>query len=247
MALATVDLVSDEEILATVCRIIKKHTKNAPEKMDENTPLLGLRYKWEKSVWKHEPTEEERRERVGKNVTDEVFQLFPLMYDITHEFHAKQRGGCYWIWPESFDHDKTYKKVKTVGDVCKMVRQGYEKQAKYDRTRNANRDQKAALKAKLENVGLTDLDGLLCGKLPWEQVQKFFLEGEFHDEHYLVTAIRKFLLTPEQKALMAKHDMSIEDMLNGRTNGRQSQVVTRIYHEWNAKLGFHDFGFSECD
>jgi hypothetical protein len=73
------------------------------------------------------------------------------------------------------------------------------------------------------------------------EIMEQFREG-FDDEPYLVAAIKKYLRTPEQKAIMAARDITIEDLLNGRVEGDQS-IYDSIFKEWNATLGEKIFGF----
>lgn len=91
---------------------------------------------------------------------------------------------------------------------------------------------------------MIDLDELLNGNPTWEQVVEFWRDdGEFYGEQYLVPAIKRWLRTEDQRQRMAKADVSIEEMLNGRYNGeRVGGVVQAIFDEWNAKLGFKSFG-----
>jgi len=86
-----------------------------------------------------------------------------------------------------------------------------------------------------------DLQELLHDKPEWADVAEFWKLGEFHEEHYLVDAILKHLLTPEQSAAMSASGFTIEDLLNGRTFPRQEPVREKILTEWNAKLGFKAF------
>lgn len=74
-------------------------------------------------------------------------------------------------------------------------------------------------------------------KEEWEE-----LCGFYDKEEYLVKAIRKSLLTPEQKKLMDECGLSIEDMLNGRYGEEKEEVIFKIYDEWNEKLGWMEFG-----
>lgn len=93
---------------------------------------------------------------------------------------------------------------------------------------------------------MIELDELLNGTPTWEQVVEFWRDdGEFYGEQYLVPAIKKWLRTEDQRQRMAKADISIEEMLNGRYEGgeRIGKVVQSIFDEWNAKLGFKAFGF----
>ncbi len=74
-------------------------------------------------------------------------------------------------------------------------------------------------------------------KEQWEE------ESGFHDkEEYLVSAIRRHLLTDEQRDRLHRLDCSIEDLLNGRYPYEQSENVQQwFYDPWNAKLGFDEF------
>ena len=89
---------------------------------------------------------------------------------------------------------------------------------------------------------MLELDELLYGDPSWEEVALFFKEGEFHEEHFSVTAIKKHLLTEEQRKKLFDLNLSIEECLNGRYTGEQEASVHAIYKEWNEKLGFHSFG-----
>lgn len=88
-----------------------------------------------------------------------------------------------------------------------------------------------------------ELDELLNGTPAWSDVQDYFQNGEFYEEHYLVEAIEVHLLTPEQKTQIHQAGLSIEKMLNGRYNSHeQGPLVHGIYAAWNEKLGFESFG-----
>jgi hypothetical protein len=88
---------------------------------------------------------------------------------------------------------------------------------------------------------MIDLDELLNGNPTWEQVIEFWKDdGDFCEEHYLIQAIEKYLLTEEQRLKMFNAKLSIEKMLNGRCTDRT--VVNDIFNEWNTKLGFTSFG-----
>jgi hypothetical protein len=90
-----------------------------------------------------------------------------------------------------------------------------------------------------------DLEELLHGNPSWDKVSEFWKDGEFHEEHYLVAAIKKHLRTDEQRKALAEADISIEDMLNGRVANEAAMfVIDNIFNEWNAKLGHKAFGFS---
>ena len=94
------------------------------------------------------------------------------------------------------------------------------------------------------NLPKIDLQELLHGSPMWEDVVEFFRKGEFHEEHYLVAAIKRHLLTLAHRSFMHEGEFSIEDMLNGRVpGGIQTMVTNAIFEEWNEKLGFRKFGF----
>ena len=93
---------------------------------------------------------------------------------------------------------------------------------------------------------MIDLDGLCYGDPTWEQVVEFWKDdGDFCEEHYLVSAIERWLLTEDQRKRMFDAKLSIEKMLNGRYvgDGQTGKTVSDIYGEWNAKLGFQAFGW----
>lgn len=90
---------------------------------------------------------------------------------------------------------------------------------------------------------MIDLDELLYGNPPWDNVVEFWRIRSFHEESYLVMAVKKHLRTPEQQLALAEVDVSIEDMVNGRVTGEHRALVNRIFCEWNTKLGFSAFGF----
>ena len=76
-----------------------------------------------------------------------------------------------------------------------------------------------------------------------QEVLNDFKEG-FDKEEYLVAAIKRYLRTPEQKAMLDARDISIEDVLNGRIVGAdQDDIYNTLFEDWNAKLGFRGFGF----
>lgn len=88
-----------------------------------------------------------------------------------------------------------------------------------------------------------DLDCLLYGNPTWDQVSQFFKDEEFDEEHYLIEAIEKHLLTQAQRNTLINNNLTIEKMLNGRCSVAVSSIVNQIFAEWNAKLGFKSFGF----
>lgn len=64
------------------------------------------------------------------------------------------------------------------------------------------------------------------------------------NEPQAIGLIKKHILTEPQRQLLFEHNMSIEDMLNGRIAGEERQAVeATIYAEWNTKLGYQAFGY----
>ena len=63
-------------------------------------------------------------------------------------------------------------------------------------------------------------------------------------EEGTVLFIKKYLRTEEQRAWLYAQDLSLEDVLNGRTTIVQSEFLRNvIFYDWNTKLGRHVFGF----
>lgn len=90
---------------------------------------------------------------------------------------------------------------------------------------------------------MIDLDELLNGNPTWQEVVEFFQKGEFYEEHYSIEAIKKYLLTQNQKETLYRLDLSIEDILNGRVHINGIKIKHKIFQEWNDKLGFIRFGY----
>jgi len=67
--------------------------------------------------------------------------------------------------------------------------------------------------------------------------------GYFDKEEYLVAAIKKHLLTEDQKQILFNMNLSVEDLLNGRYPIGQGELIQHIFYDvWNEKLGWKDFG-----
>lgn len=86
-----------------------------------------------------------------------------------------------------------------------------------------------------------ELDEVLDPQRPLtkeELAHIFSVNFEWCQEHYLVAGIKKHLRTKKHKALMEKHDFSIEDMLNGRIEGNTAQfIASEIFEDWNKQIG----------
>lgn len=225
---------SDAEILAIVCRTVSSRTVGNPVVVAE-TQFSDLK-------WLYKP-QEHFSEETNKAVEIKLKRrstVNNLMWDIIPEFSDDLKH--LWIYPEYFSWRGTYKKIKTIADMCKLIKDGYDRSKKDSEEENLRKNKKEALVQKLKNVTLLDVEDILHSSPSWEEVQKFFLEGEFGDEPYLVKAIKIHLLTENQKKIFVKHDITIEDALNGRNGGKSVDAVYKIFNKWNEKLGFHDFG-----
>lgn len=65
--------------------------------------------------------------------------------------------------------------------------------------------------------------------------------GGFDSEEYLVAAIKRHLLTEDQRRRLYDLRLSIEDLLNGRVEGDQG-IYDEVFDVWNAALGWKAFG-----
>jgi hypothetical protein len=63
------------------------------------------------------------------------------------------------------------------------------------------------------------------------------------EEHYIVSLIKKYLLTADQRQKLHEADLSLEDMLNGRFGLEQESLVLDFFSDWNEKLGERYFHF----
>lgn len=78
-------------------------------------------------------------------------------------------------------------------------------------------------------------------EIPQEVLDQF--KDAFDSEEYLVSAIKQYLRTEEQRKWLYDHDLSIEDCLNGRYPGDlEEEVAEVLYKPWNEILGFREFG-----
>jgi len=75
----------------------------------------------------------------------------------------------------------------------------------------------------------------------WTKQVWFEASGRCQDECYLVTAIKKYLLTEAERKRLFERDVSIEDLLNGRVEGDQG-IYAEMFDAWNALLGWREFG-----
>ena len=100
-------------------------------------------------------------------------------------------------------------------------------------------------KRKTKNVvvSVIDLDQLLHGSCTPEEVSAFFKDGEFFEEHYLVSAVERHLLTEVQRKTMFDFHLTLEKMFNGRYGSQEEATVFEIFEQWNTKLGHKHFGY----
>ncbi len=89
---------------------------------------------------------------------------------------------------------------------------------------------------------MIELEEVLEGEPTLDQLREFWKHGDFHEERYVVQAIKRHLRNPYHKEVLDDLDLSIEDCLNGRYTAEQSTQVRGIYAQWNEKLGFPAFG-----
>jgi hypothetical protein len=214
------------EILERCYRLVRQVYVDPPE-LTAETELASLSYNKDKL-----PHQNFRKSKKPS--------VYWFLYNINDEFDSP-----HWNLPEYFDWEKTYKKIKTINDLVKLVIDGYEEQQACDEKQKTDEQQKNDLKLKLKGVKEIDCCELLENdNLPWEQVQKYFLESDWDDEEYLVEAIKLHLRTPQQKKILDSMDLSIYDILNGRYGdvAGQDKKIEKIYQEWNDKLGFKNFG-----
>ena len=62
-------------------------------------------------------------------------------------------------------------------------------------------------------------------------------------EEGTVLFIKKYLRTEEQRAWLFAQDLSLEDVLDGRTNDVHGVYIRGVmFPDWNTKLGRHVFG-----
>ena len=62
-------------------------------------------------------------------------------------------------------------------------------------------------------------------------------------EEGTVLFIKKYLRTEEQRTWLYEQDLSLEDVLDGRTNDVHGVYIRGVmFPDWNTKLGRHVFG-----
>lgn len=64
----------------------------------------------------------------------------------------------------------------------------------------------------------------------------------YHREQDLVRFIRKRLMEPREKLWLARNDIEVADILNGRVEGEQQQnACDQLMRRWNERAGFRMF------
>ena len=66
---------------------------------------------------------------------------------------------------------------------------------------------------------------------------------DFNEEWELAAAIRRELLTADDSAWLASHNVTVEDALNGRFRGDLMNDVEAMFARWNTRIGSYHFGF----
>lgn len=84
--------------------------------------------------------------------------------------------------------------------------------------------------------------GVPAGTDPTPEQIVQWMEDALDGEEWEIEVIKRHLRTSEQKAWMDQHDVSISDVLNGRTLAGLD-VTGMLFDDWNAKLGVKMFGF----
>lgn len=69
----------------------------------------------------------------------------------------------------------------------------------------------------------------------------YFINDMFQEEYQLVSAIKRNLLSDEQKKFLFDNDISIEDILNGRFSGDFDKEISMMLKDWNNKIGIKYF------
>jgi len=94
------------------------------------------------------------------------------------------------------------------------------------------------------DLAIPDRTNIQDGRQNWTRERWEEAAGYGERESYLVAAIRQHLITEEQRRELFNRNVTIEDMLNGRVEGEDAEEFTgRLYADWNAKLGWHEFGY----
>ncbi len=76
-----------------------------------------------------------------------------------------------------------------------------------------------------------------------DEIMEGFMVG-FDAEHYLVAAIKQYLLTQIQRTWLFKSNLDITDLLNGRIEDPGDEAIAEdVFATWNARLGAKKFGF----
>ena len=90
-----------------------------------------------------------------------------------------------------------------------------------------------------------DTDLILTGQPTMTQLAQWLTYGL--GEEYTVPAIRKHLLTEEQRAELYTRKLDIADILNGRTGGEHRVFAENLMAAWNLKLDEPQFGYSRTE
>lgn len=82
-----------------------------------------------------------------------------------------------------------------------------------------------------------------------EEIQNLFYHDELwvsaleEDEKYIISFIRKYLITDAQKQRLYELNADIADLLNGRIRSNIEDPYSYFFDDWNEKLGKKEFRF----
>lgn len=88
---------------------------------------------------------------------------------------------------------------------------------------------------------MIDLEDVLNGSPTISELGEFFAKGEFHSDRNLHKAIRKHLLTEDEKDDLSRLGISLSDALAYEIEPKDENFVHNMFANWNKKLGTKAF------
>lgn len=86
--------------------------------------------------------------------------------------------------------------------------------------------------------------GIPAGIKPTPEQIVAYLHNPDDDEHWEFDVIKMHLRTPQQKAWLEQHDLTLADILHGQAPiNLSAQLVSVFFQDWNAKLGEQMYGY----
>lgn len=73
------------------------------------------------------------------------------------------------------------------------------------------------------------------------QTPREIFEYGFDSEDRQIEAIKQYLLSDDDRALLREHDVSLSDILNGRFAVALNAEIFPMFKRWNEKLGYKRF------